>query len=113
MRVLFSLSQKLLAGRPSKQAREESRNTLHEAIHHGREVLRDRSLEWPGSTCSEGDRELLAWLQEMDAWLNLFENLAEGGDDVRPTLRELIALRIKQGLALFHTRTRPGRTPLG
>lgn len=113
MRVLFSVSQKLLSGRPSKQTREECRSILHEALHHGREVLRDRTLEWPGSTSVEGDKELYAWLQEMDAWLNLFEHLTDGGDDVRPGLRELAGLRIKQGLTLFHTRTRPGRPPLG
>jgi len=113
MRVLFSITQKLLTGRPNKQARDECRLVLHEALHHGREVLRDRTLEWPGVVSVEGDREIMAWLKEMDSWLFLLENLSEGGDDVRPQVRELIGIRIKHGLTLFHTRTRPGRPPLG
>jgi len=113
LRVLFSVAQKLLTGRPNKQLREECRTILHEAIHHGREVLRDRFLEWPGVAGTEGDHEILAWLMEMDSWLNLLENLAGGGDDVRPQVRDLIGIRLKQGLLLFHTRTRPGRPPLG
>lgn len=109
MRVLFSLTQKILVGRPSKQVREECRSILHEAIHHGREVLRDRTLEWPGVVAFEGDRELIDWLKEMDAWLALLEAISDGGEDVKPQVRELIGLRVKHGLSLFHTRTRRGR----
>ena len=113
MRILFSIAQKLLAGRVARTLRDECSATLHEAIHHGREVLRNRELEWPGMVCSPADRELLAWLQEFDAWLNLLDHLSEGGDDVRPKVRELIGIRIKHGLTLFHTKTRPGHPPLG
>lgn len=113
MRVLFSVVQKLANGRPSRQLRAECETILHEAIHHGREVLRNRELEWPGISANPADQELLGWLQELEAWLNLFDHLAEGGDDVRPALRDLVALRIKHGLTLFHTKTRPGHPPLG
>ena len=113
MRVFFSMTQKLLAGRINRIARDECHATLHEAIHHGREVLRSRELEWPGDVCSDGDKEILAWLQECDAWLNLLEHLAQGGEDVRHQVKDLIGIRIKQGLTLFHTKTRPGRPPLG
>lgn len=113
MRVLFSIAQKLTAGRASKLLRDECAAALHEAIHHGREVLRNRELEWPGVVSSPADHEILSWLQEFEAWLNLLDHLSEGGDDVRPKVRDLIGIRIKHGLTLFHTKTRPGHPPLG
>ena len=108
LRMFFSAASRTQNGKPTWArtqggGRRELVAILDEALHHAREVDRERLLEWPDTHPEDADRALLSMLEELQAWFALFESVATGGDDPRPSLSPLLEARIRHGLRLFHT----------
>ena len=80
---------------------------LEEALHHARETLRERKLEWPDDEPDDSDRQLEKFIVEIHGWFELLDRIVPGGDDPRAGLRELVESRLKLGQQLFHAARHP------
>jgi hypothetical protein len=111
LRLFFSAAQRAQGGKPAwlRSGHDLSGIVaiLDEALHHARETLRERNLEWPEDHPDDSDRKLEKFLAEMICWFRLLEGLSPGGDDPRPPLRGLVESRLRLGQQLFHASRHP------
>lgn len=112
LRLFFSAAQRSAGGKPT-WLRTGSTDLvgilaiLDEALHHARETLRERSMEWPEDHADDSDRKLEKFLVEIGDWFRLMEHLVAGGEDPRPALRPLLESRMRLGQQLFHASRHP------
>jgi hypothetical protein len=107
LRMLLMQGQKLFPAlkRNSRisQTRFQELFQLHkDARFHAREVLRPRELEWPGSQALPVDAEIVQFLDELEHWLLLLEELVKSKDGFQSEVVALLEKRIQSRLHLTH-----------
>ena len=107
VRLLLMQGQKLLpkllqGARGAGVQVADLRKQYREALYHAREVLRPRDLEWPGGEVLPVDREIVAFLEELEHWLGLIENVGSNEEEFLVPIAQLLEKRIQSRLHLTH-----------
>jgi len=107
VRLLLMQGQKLLpkllqGARGAGVQVADLRKQYREALYHAREVLRLRDLEWPGGEVLPVDREIVAFLEELEHWLGLIEKVGSNEEGFLIPIAQLLEKRIQSRLHLTH-----------